>query len=181
MFSEGFTGYRGRPMHVLIGRYAAVSSWLSQGLALFVLTVAGGMPAVAIGLHWFVTLPLSLIMLVMALRIPHAGLGLLAVCNMAIVLSADAYATSMGFRRSLDWSAIGMFASVLIMTGPFVWRFWHRPLPPADMLTCSNCGYLLRGLVVPRCPECGARFDPRKLRAVPGERKQFSTPSAKDD
>lgn len=27
--------------------------------------------------------------------------------------------------------------------------------------TCLNCGYVLRGLVEPRCPECGKEFDPR--------------------
>ncbi|MBN2448583.1 MAG: hypothetical protein JXO22_17790 [Phycisphaerae bacterium] len=26
---------------------------------------------------------------------------------------------------------------------------------------CSECGYLLYGLPEPRCPECGAAFDPR--------------------
>jgi RNA polymerase subunit RPABC4/transcription elongation factor Spt4 len=163
MFSEGFTGYRGRPLQVLIGRYAAVLSWLSQGLALFALTVPGGGPDVAIGLHWIAAFPLSLIMVVMALRIPHTGLGLLAVCNIAVIFSAAAYATSATFGSGPDWSVIGIFALVLILTGAFVWRFWQRPLPPADMLTCGNCGYLLRGLVVPRCPECGTRFDPRKL------------------
>lgn len=29
--------------------------------------------------------------------------------------------------------------------------------------TCIECGYLLRGLVEPRCPECGTRFDPKLL------------------
>jgi len=163
MFAEGFTGYRGRPLLVLIGRYAAVSSWVSQGLALFALTVPAGGPWVAVGLHWVVAFPLSLIMVVMALRIPHTGLGLLAVCNIAVVFSANARATSATFGLGRDWSVIAVFALVLFATGPFVWRFWHRPLPPADMLTCGNCGYLLRGLVVPRCPECGTRFDPRKL------------------
>lgn len=34
---------------------------------------------------------------------------------------------------------------------------------------CGNCEYDLRGIVLPRCPECGASFDPRKLRIAGAE------------
>ncbi len=181
MFLEGFTGYRGRPLLVLIGRYAAVLSWLSQALALLALTVPGGGPDVAIGLHWIATLPLSLIMVVMALRIPHTGLGLLAVCNIVIVFGVDAYAASVVFGSGPDWIVVAVLAVVLSLTGAFVWRFWHRPLPPADILTCFNCGYLLRGLVVPRCPECGTRFDPRKLARLTRPPPVSSSPAPPKD
>ncbi len=30
-------------------------------------------------------------------------------------------------------------------------------------LACRKCGYLLIGLALPRCPECGTPFDPNKL------------------
>ena len=29
---------------------------------------------------------------------------------------------------------------------------------------CGQCGYRLRGLREPRCPECGTAFDPAKIR-----------------
>ena len=29
-----------------------------------------------------------------------------------------------------------------------------------DLTRCRECGYLLRGLVEARCPECGTPFDP---------------------
>jgi hypothetical protein len=35
------------------------------------------------------------------------------------------------------------------------------PVPGA----CEECGYSLKGLTVPRCPECGEAFDPRSLAA----------------
>jgi hypothetical protein len=41
-------------------------------------------------------------------------------------------------------------------------------LPPARFTlrtTCPHCGYSLKGLTVPRCPECGELFDPRFLAA----------------
>jgi hypothetical protein len=33
--------------------------------------------------------------------------------------------------------------------------------------TCSRCGYLLYGLVEPRCPECGQAFDPAEFAGLP--------------
>lgn len=39
----------------------------------------------------------------------------------------------------------------------FVWRRFARAYPPGH---CRRCGYNLAGLPEPRCPECGARFDP---------------------
>jgi len=34
--------------------------------------------------------------------------------------------------------------------------------PPSlqDSALCIDCGYSLRGLITPRCPECGRAFDP---------------------
>ncbi len=32
-----------------------------------------------------------------------------------------------------------------------------------DSLCCPRCGYDLRGLPEPRCPECGEPFDPAEL------------------
>lgn len=32
-------------------------------------------------------------------------------------------------------------------------------VPPEDAV-CLKCGYSLRGLLTPRCPECGRQFDP---------------------
>jgi hypothetical protein len=41
------------------------------------------------------------------------------------------------------------------------------PARPAEEGKCVQCGYLLHGLPEPRCPECGTRFDPAKLRGAP--------------
>ena len=38
-----------------------------------------------------------------------------------------------------------------------------RRTPNARQLQCGQCGYSLRGLRDPRCPECGAPFDPSLL------------------
>ena len=40
-------------------------------------------------------------------------------------------------------------------------RYW--PVYPQGH--CANCGYDLRGLPVPRCPECGVRFDAERATA----------------
>ncbi len=34
---------------------------------------------------------------------------------------------------------------------------------------CIECGYDLRGQVVPRCPECGTAFDPQEISGPDGE------------
>src|SRR5689334_1067676 len=39
-----------------------------------------------------------------------------------------------------------------------------RPTHDGDDLACPMCGYNLRGLVDPRCPECGRPFDWEELR-----------------
>lgn len=39
-----------------------------------------------------------------------------------------------------------------------------------EELRCGNCGYLLKGLRDPRCPECGTPFDPGLLKDIhPGD------------
>ncbi len=35
-----------------------------------------------------------------------------------------------------------------------------------DPTRCRECGYMLRGLVEARCPECGTAFDPELLKRV---------------
>jgi hypothetical protein len=39
-------------------------------------------------------------------------------------------------------------------------------LRPKDKLRCPKCGYLLFGLVEPRCPECATEFDPALLHSM---------------
>lgn len=38
---------------------------------------------------------------------------------------------------------------------------------------CRSCGHLLRGLEVPRCPECGGAFDPADLRTTSSSPKPW--------
>ena len=42
-------------------------------------------------------------------------------------------------------------------------KFLRRRLTERGIPICLKCGYDLRGLTEPRCPECGADFDPRLL------------------
>jgi hypothetical protein len=47
-----------------------------------------------------------------------------------------------------------------------IWA-WFEPSKERSPWVCAGCGYLLRGLTEPRCPECGTAFDPQKLVGPP--------------
>ena len=40
---------------------------------------------------------------------------------------------------------------------------------PINPSNCANCGYMLRGLTTPRCPECGTPFTPPVIEVKPAE------------
>jgi hypothetical protein len=48
-------------------------------------------------------------------------------------------------------------------------RILHDRLRERGIHTCVKCGYLLRGLSEPRCPECGTPFDPNGEATEPRE------------
>src|SRR5690606_7435575 len=37
---------------------------------------------------------------------------------------------------------------------------------PLESALCEECGYALKGLALPRCPECGRAFDPKGTPSV---------------
>ncbi|MCZ6652135.1 MAG: hypothetical protein O7D91_03820 [Planctomycetota bacterium] len=51
---------------------------------------------------------------------------------------------------------------------------WLRPEKKSHI--CENCEYNLTGLTVPRCPECGTKFDPALLTAL-GDASKPDEPS----
>lgn len=50
----------------------------------------------------------------------------------------------------------------------------RRKREKAVGITCENCGYPLRGLVTPRCPECGTKFSERLLGSIVAEESERS-------
>jgi uncharacterized paraquat-inducible protein A len=59
--------------------------------------------------------------------------------------------------------ATGTATSLTIgLVGGSAWYYWARRDARQDPGRCERCGYLLRGLPEPRCPECGTPFDRRK-------------------
>jgi hypothetical protein len=76
--------------------------------------------------------------------------------------------------NTLDWSpreaihpfeAIGSFFSSAI--GGAMWMALRRAPREREPWTCVGCGYLLYGLIEPRCPECGLKFDPAEFAGHP--------------
>lgn len=61
------------------------------------------------------------------------------------------------FMLLVNLVTVWLVPCMLLSGGVFLHnRYW--PVFPAGH--CKNCGYNLRGLPIPRCPECGAAFDP---------------------
>jgi hypothetical protein len=60
----------------------------------------------------------------------------------------------------LSFAAIWLISCTVLSAVVFL-RNRYRPIYPAGL--CTVCGYDLRGLSEPRCPECGSAFDPREL------------------
>ena len=52
---------------------------------------------------------------------------------------------------------IPIFAIGLGIYGALTWQFGPGSAASRETL-CRKCGYILRGLVDPRCPECGERI-----------------------
>lgn len=66
--------------------------------------------------------------------------------------------------RALVWDALrmgGTFGALTLACWIGTGIYLRRRFPVRG--ACRRCGYLLRGLTVPRCPECGQPFDPALL------------------
>ena len=65
---------------------------------------------------------------------------------------------SFGLTMLAVWAA-----TCLPLAGVVYWRNCYRPVYPPGH--CTTCGYNLRGLPEPRCPECGTPFDRTESRS----------------
>ena len=52
---------------------------------------------------------------------------------------------------------LGMVVFIILATVPFVF-LEHVRVIERHGLYCKSCGYNLKGLTEPRCPECGTEF-----------------------
>ncbi len=72
-----------------------------------------------------------------------------------------------GLVNGLDWSPEQARRPFNLLAPAYVaavawptWRAFRRPPTRHVPGVCDGCGYALRGLPAPRCPECGLAFDP---------------------
>jgi hypothetical protein len=66
-----------------------------------------------------------------------------------------------------NWSPSFAHDPFLLMSGVYILGMgypgalaFRLPSPIRSPYECQKCGYLLYGLIEPRCPECGTGFDP---------------------
>lgn len=55
--------------------------------------------------------------------------------------------------------SLPLYIPFLLIAIPTVWLFWRESKRRSPPGRCKNCGYNLRGLIMPRCPECATSFD----------------------
>ena len=69
------------------------------------------------------------------------------------------------------WDAIGIPVCVFGAWGAHRFKVWLQARTAVDAegyLRCKGCGYSLRGLTEPRCPECGREFDAARPNGATG-------------
>lgn len=90
---------------------------------------------------------------------------LLASVPLTLVLVA-ALAFAAWFYTGSWWQALAAAPMLLVAALLLRSAIRNRRRRPSedDTPRCQNCGYILQHLTVPRCPECGERFDPEILK-----------------
>jgi hypothetical protein len=107
---------------------------------------------------------LGLILAVLGANSRRAAVGFLGVSLSGVCILFP------GLVNGLNWSPGEAHAPFLILgLGYLVLAavLYRRALSALGIERspwfCKGCGYLLRGLAEPRCPECGTAFDPAEL------------------
>lgn len=61
-----------------------------------------------------------------------------------------------GWAFTVLW-IVSLICGSAIGIAVYAWatREWSSPPPIEPETRCRNCGYILRGITEPRCPECG--------------------------
>ncbi len=86
----------------------------------------------------------------MMAQIPHLGFGLLTVKPTWIMSPV------IGFLGSIWWLPVGVVAVAVYCERAT--RAVKRTFREIDRPQCAECGYCLKGLSEPRCPECDQEF-----------------------
>lgn len=107
---------------------------------------------------------LGVLLVILGIRQRYRGAGLAGLANIGICALFVAAVLSLDlspYDAEVPFAIIGgVFLSGLL---PLVLLAIAATPRRASDDCCSSCGYLLIGLTVPRCPECGEAFDPRAL------------------
>jgi hypothetical protein len=93
------------------------------------------------------------------------------------------YAATITCGVGILWFGVSCRLISMCYVEPYV----HRTHSNKDLSKCEHCGYMLRGLDRPRCPECGTPFDlfppeefefPEDLAATPADRDWPALPQS---
>lgn len=124
----------------------------------------GSVPTAAVAAPIIVAM--SLLLLVIGHRARYTAavrLGLAQVGVLVLLLAMVAVRPPLGdaiVQGVVHFAFLLVGAVALFITSLHAWQ--NHPAFQRRW-ECQECGYILRGLIRPRCPECGTPFDPRRL------------------
>lgn len=119
-----------------------------------------GSPSAAVWVELALILPISLALL--AAYYPHVGVSVGGTIILWHVFLVTACAGGAKFYWDVRWLfGWALYAPLAAGVAALTRRTRRVGQPPPD--ECHNCGYSLKGLTEPRCPECGAPFDRSRL------------------
>jgi hypothetical protein len=114
---------------------------------------------------------LGVYLVILAARSGCTRTALLGMCHIAITVGTFLLINLAGWGPDPARLPVSMIAVIYtVATVPLFWRAFREHPKGPDNSRCQQCGYLLYGLIEPRCPECGTPFDPMAVPAMPASR-----------
>ncbi|MHC4443513.1 MAG: hypothetical protein ACYTBZ_13280 [Planctomycetota bacterium] len=110
----------------------------------------------------------AIVLIIAGRRIGYTGAWRLGIfqCVACLVIASLSWLTIFNLNLVIMQITLVMACFIVhFIASLLVWKN-HPWLSIHKRFECKQCGYLLFGLITPRCPECGTKFNPALLEMV---------------